>query len=144
MNKTFNPQILLQLMFLVTVVATGGSLYFSEVLKLPPCVLCWYQRICMYPLALILGTALWSDDTRFARYSFPFSVIGLAISLYHCLLYYEILSESIIPCQQGVSCTTKQIAVFGFMSIPLMSLTAFLILSALHILFYKAGVKNEK
>ena len=144
MKKTLNPQILLKVMFLITVLATGGSLYFSEVLMLPPCVLCWYQRICMYPLALILGTALWNDDSKFARYSHPFSIIGLAISFYHCLLYYEILSESIIPCQQGVSCTTKQIAVFGFISIPLMSLTAFLILTALHFLLSKAGGKNEK
>ncbi len=121
----------IQLSFLVSLIATAGSLYFGEVLKYPPCTLCWYQRICMYPLVVILGSALWNDESRFYRAALPLSTIGLLIAAYHNLLYYGIIPDSVTPCSQGVSCTSKQVEIFGFLTIPLMSLISFVLLTSL-------------
>lgn len=118
------------------VIATGGSLFFSEIMKLPPCVLCWYQRIAMYPLVVILTVGILSRDHRVRWYVLPLSLIGLLIALYHNLLYYNIISEAIVPCTAGISCTTRQIEWFGFITIPLLSLTAFTVIT-LSLLFYK-------
>ena len=126
---------LVQLAWLQAVVATGGSLYFSEVLKLVPCVLCWYQRIAMYPLVVILTIGLFVRETRIRLYVLPFSLIGLGISVYHNLLYYGILPESIAPCTAGVSCTTRQIEWFGFVTIPLLALIAFSVISVCLLLY---------
>ncbi len=106
-------------------VATLGSLYFSEVLKFPPCVLCWYQRICMYPLILILGAGIVTNDKKVIWYTLPLASVGWIIALYHNLLYYKILPESVAPCVNGVSCTTKFVEYFGFVTIPLLSWIAF-------------------
>jgi len=119
-------------------IATLGSLFFSEVMQLTPCVLCWYQRIMMYPLVLLLTVGILLRDRRLRFYVLPLSLIGLSIAIYHNLLYYNILPESIAPCTAGVSCTTRQIEWFGFVTIPLMSLTAFTVIT-LSMVFYKRG-----
>lgn len=111
--------------WLVSAVATLGSLFFSEVMKFPPCILCWYQRICMYPLAIILLVGLFPFERKAVKFALPLAVIGWGIAFYHNLLYYGILPESAAPCVQGISCTTVQIQWFGFVTIPLMSLIAF-------------------
>lgn len=135
----------IQLSFLVSLIATAGSLYFGEVLKYPPCTLCWYQRICMYPLVVILGSALWNDESRFYRAVLPLSTIGLLIAAYHNLLYYGIIPDSITPCSQGVSCTSKQVEIFGFLTIPLMSLISFMLLTSLGFIAMKTTRRiNEK
>lgn len=121
----------LRLSFLVALGATLGSLYFGEILKYPPCTLCWYQRICMYPLVIIFGAALWTEDEKFLKNSLPLAIIGLIIASYHNLLYYNIIPDSITPCSQGVSCTSKQIELLGFITIPLMSLVSFIIITTL-------------
>jgi disulfide bond formation protein DsbB len=112
----------------VSLVATMGSLFFSEVMLLPPCVLCWYQRICMYPLALIFTVGLLAHDRQVARYAWPLTLVGLAVAIYHNLLYYHLIPDSITPCSTGVSCTDVQIQWLGFITIPLLSLTAFCII----------------
>lgn len=117
--------------WIVATVATLGSLFFSEVMKLPPCSLCWYQRICMYPLVAILLVGLFPLDKSVFRFSFPLVIIGHIIAIYHNLLYYKILPESAAPCAQGISCTTAQIEWLGFITIPLMSLIAFTIILVL-------------
>lgn len=135
----------LQLSFLVSLIATAGSLYFGEVLKYPPCTLCWYQRICMYPLVIILGSALWNNEGSFYRTALPLATIGLLIAAYHNLLYYGIIPDSITPCSQGVSCTSKQIEMFGFLTIPLMSLIGFVLLTTFGVLAKKSAWRtNEK
>jgi disulfide bond formation protein DsbB len=128
--------ILLYLAWLIALVATVGSLFFSEVMQLPPCVLCWYQRIAMYPLVLTIGAGIIMRDVRMKFYALPLALAGLVISIYHNLLYYGILPESITPCTQGVSCTSRQIEWLGFITIPLMALTAFVAVN-LCLLFYK-------
>ena len=117
--------------WLTAIVATLGSLYFSDVMHLPPCVLCWYQRIFLYPLAILVGIGIWQKDPRLPTYVLPLSIIGLGIALYHNLLYYHILPESAAPCSAGVSCTIKLIEWFGFITIPLLSLAAFTIMTVL-------------
>lgn len=123
-------------------IATLGSLFFSEVMHLPPCVLCWYQRIMMYPLTLILTVGILLGDRRLRYYALPLSVIGLVISVYHNLLYYGILPESIAPCTSGVSCTTRQIEWLGFITIPLLSLAAFTVITVC-MLAYKQGEQTN-
>lgn len=116
--------------WLISLVATLGSLFFSEVMRLPPCVLCWYQRIFMYPLVMVTTIGLLWRDPGSLRYAWPLAVGGLIIAVYHNLLYYHLIPESITPCTTGVSCTSRQIEWLGFITIPLMSLTAFTLIAA--------------
>jgi len=116
---------LLYAAWVVALAATGGSLFFGEVMGLPPCTLCWYQRICMYPLALVLPVGIVLRDPRVVGYALPLAAIGLGIAVYHNLLYYHVIPESLAPCEQGVSCTTRQIEWLGFVTIPLLALGAF-------------------
>ena len=125
---------LLYLAWIVALIAAVGSLFFSEVMDLPPCILCWYQRIAMYPLVVIIGVGIVTDDRRMKNYALPVCLIGLAISIYHNLLYYELIPESIAPCVEGISCTSRQIEWLGFITIPLMALTAF-VTTALCLIF---------
>lgn len=120
----------------LALLSAAGSLFFSEVMDLPPCVLCWYQRIAMYPLVLIIGIGIAVDDAKWKLYALPLALIGLAISVYHNLIYYGFIPESLTPCTEGVSCSERQIEWFGFITIPLMGMAAFFMISAM-ILFYK-------
>jgi hypothetical protein len=89
----------------------------------------------MYPLVILLLTGLISYDRSVIKYSLPLASAGLVIAVYHNLLYYNILPESLAPCQQGISCTTVQLLWLGFITIPLLSLFAFsLIVGALFLL----------
>lgn len=128
---------LIQFALVISIAATIGSLYFSEIVKFPPCTLCWYQRIFMYPIMFVILIGLWKKDKNIAYFVLPFSIIGLIISLYHNLLYYGFISEKLQPCTIGVSCTEKQLDLFGFISIPLMSLTAFAMITILTLLYKK-------
>jgi len=111
--------------WVIALVATAGSLFFSEIMELPPCLLCWYQRIAMYPLVVVLACGIIMRDQRVRYYALPVCLGGLIISIYHNLLYYGIIPESITPCTKGISCTTRQIEWLGFITIPLMALAAF-------------------
>ncbi|AZZ36694.1 disulfide bond formation protein B [Bdellovibrio sp. qaytius] len=130
-------QVLLKTALLISFVATSGSLFFSEVMSLPPCVLCWYQRILMYPLILIFSVGLFRNIKESFIYGLTLSVFGLVIASYHNLLYYHLIPESITPCTSGVSCTSRQIEWFGFVTIPLLSLIAFILITGLGILVLK-------
>lgn len=121
---------ILYLAWITAATSTAGSLYFSEILGFAPCVLCWYQRIAMYPLVLIIGIGIVKKDRHFYDYALPLSMIGGAIAFYQNLLYYDIISENFLPCIAGVSCTTKYIQLFGFMDIPLLSLISFVVITA--------------
>lgn len=127
--------------WVVSLVATMGSLFFSEVMGLPPCVLCWYQRICMYPLAVIATVALVTRDRRVGYYAWPLVLTGLAVAIYHNLLYYHVIPESIAPCAAGVSCTDRQIEWFGIVTIPLLSLCGFTLIAAC-LLWFRARLKG--
>ncbi len=123
----------LTIAWIQALVAMLGSLFFSLVMQLPPCDLCWYQRIAMYPLVIILGFGLIRKDKTSLLYAFPLAIIGWVIAAYHNLLYYNILPEAMAPCKAGISCTSRLIEWFGFLTIPLLSLIAFsLILACLY------------
>ncbi len=116
--------------FVVALLSMLGSLFFSEVLKMPPCTLCWYQRLTLYPPVFILGMGLWKQDKQVWRYALPFVIVGVFIAGYHNLLEIGIIPESLSPCTSGVSCLTRYINVFGFITIPLLSLGAHLAAAA--------------
>lgn len=115
--------------WIVAIFAMGGSLYFSEVLGLVPCVLCWYQRILMYPLVILLGVATYRQEKQIIYYVLPMSVIGVLISLYHILIqnFPSLASEA--TCQAGVPCTVDNLHLFGFITIPILSFTAFVLIT---------------
>jgi disulfide bond formation protein DsbB len=127
MRKFFND-FGLYLAWLVAVVATSGSLYFSEVRAFVPCSLCWYQRIFMYPLVFILGIASFRQDKRIIPYVLPLSLIGWLIAFWH-VLEENIPSLSIPVCNVGVPCSLKYVNYLGFITIPVMSLTAFTLIT---------------
>jgi disulfide bond formation protein DsbB len=127
--------------WLTSLVATLGSLFFSEVMRLPPCTLCWYQRVCMYPLVVVSTVGLLRRDRAASLYAWPLALAGLAVAVYHNLLYYHLIPESIVPCTTGVSCTSRQVEWLGFVTIPLMSLTAFAII-AVSLAMFRAPARS--
>ena len=129
-----NWTILFLCWFLVTS-STLGSIFFSSVMEFAPCVLCWYQRICLFPLVLIIGMGLFPVDKKVVRYALPLAIVGWLIALYHSLLYSGIIPESIQPCTQGVSCTEEYIDLFGFITIPMLSLLSFTTIIILLLIF---------
>lgn len=109
----------------VALIATLGSLYYSEVRGFPPCTLCWYQRILMYPIVLIASIALFEKNTRIFFTTLVFSLIGGAISLYHYgIQKLQFLSKHAPACD-GASCTGQYINHLGFITIPFLALVAF-------------------
>jgi disulfide bond formation protein DsbB len=111
--------------WLVALTATLGALFLGEVMGMTPCVLCWYQRIAMFPLVIVLGLGLFPLDTGCVRYAFPLAAAGWCIALYHCLLYWGLIPKGLVPCGKDVSCTEANLNLLGFISIPLMSWAAF-------------------
>ena len=112
--------------WLVSLAATLGALFIGEVLGQTPCLLCWYQRIAMFPLAWILGVACLTNDRRVGRYALPLASIGAVIALWHSLLYAGIVEEALVPCQRnGPSCTDSAMLTFGGLPIPYLSFVCF-------------------
>lgn len=109
---------------LIALVATAGSLYFSEILGLIPCELCWYQRILMYPLTVVLGVAALENRLRVYRTALPLSVLGTGVAAYHS--YVQVAGDSAV-CSVG-GCGAIQYQVLG-LSIPNLSLIAFVLIS---------------
>ena len=125
----------LRINFLIALSAVIGSLYFSEVMNFPPCTLCWYQRICIYPLVIIFGVGLLTEDDGHRKYSGPLLMIGLALAVYHNLLYFGVIAQPLVPCTGAVSCSSKQLDLFGFITIPLLALSGFV--SMIFVLFFE-------
>ena len=120
--------------WVIAAASTLGALFFSEVMKLPPCVLCWYQRIFMFPLVLLLPIGLFPFDPKVVRYALPLALIGTGIAVFQMLLVAGVIPESVTPCSRGVPCSETQIEWFGFLSIPLLSALAFTLITLLLIL----------
>lgn len=126
--------------WLVATISTLGAIFLGEVMGLAPCILCWYQRICMFPLVLILAAGLFPLDVRVVRYAFPLALVGLGIAVFHLLVSEGIVSEAITPCTQGVPCSQQLIEWFGFLTIPMLSVAAFTVINAMLIaLYFKAS-----
>ncbi|WEL23393.1 disulfide oxidoreductase [Candidatus Nanohalovita haloferacivicina] len=128
----------LHLAFVLSLIATGGSLYLSNVLGWEPCHLCWFQRIFMYPLVLLTGTGLLLEKDDVAEYALPLVMIGGSISIYHYAV--QMLSKVSSGCSTlSASCSDKFTYYFGYMTIPMFALTAFL---GIGILLWKFNNKN--
>lgn len=123
--------------WLLAATATAGSLFFSSVMDLPPCVLCWYQRIALFPLVLILAVGLFPFDARVVRYALPLALAGWVVAGYHNLVYLGFIPERLQPCSQGVSCSERNLDLFGFVSIPLLSLAGFSALITLLVVLHR-------
>ena len=115
--------------WVAALIATIGSLYFSEVLHYIPCTLCWYQRIFMYPLAIILGIAFYQNDRGIVKYVLPLSIIGMIISGYHTALQKIPYLQQFEMCTSGVPCSKDYINWLGFITIPILAFTAFTIIT---------------
>jgi disulfide bond formation protein DsbB len=116
------------LAFGTALAAMLGSLYYSEIVGFVPCTLCWYQRILMYPLTAILLVGILKQDRTVADYVLPLSVMGIAMSSYHYLLQVGVIEHS-GACRVGVPCNLRYVNYFGFVTIPLMALTAFVLIT---------------
>ena len=125
LNQKSSSWNILFLCWLVSSVSAMGSLFFSYVMEFAPCVLCWYQRIFLFPLVIILAVGLFPIDKSVVKYALPLAIAGWLTAAYHNLLYAGIVPESVQPCSQGVSCTEEYIDLFGFLSIPMLSLLSF-------------------
>ena len=123
----------------VALAASLGALFIGEVMGQTPCLLCWYQRIFMFPLALILAVAAFRADRQVWRYALPLSLIGAAVAGFHSLLYFGLVPERIEPCGVRLSCASADMTIFGSLPLPLLSLLAFAAISGLLIPLAKKG-----
>lgn len=120
----------IQAAFLIALTAMSGSLYFSEVRGFAPCILCWYQRILMYPQTFILGSALISKSKNSYLYVLPMTVLGIFLSAYH--YYLQMNPNQLAPCTTvgfSFSCSQRFTTNYGYITIPWMALSAFVLIS---------------
>ncbi|OGX78343.1 2-oxoglutarate dehydrogenase [Exiguobacterium sp. SH31] len=139
MKQSFLSRYGLYLAWLVALTATLGSLYFSEIREFVPCELCWIQRIFMYPLVLVLGIAVFTNDRQVKKYVLSLAIVGGMISLYHYLVQKVPGFADIKPCVEGVPCNVQYINWFGFVTIPFLALTAFTFITLLML-----NIKTDK
>lgn len=120
--------------WIVALIASLGALFVGEILGQSPCLLCWYQRAAMFPLALVLGIACLRGDAAVTRYAAPLAWTGAVIALWHVLYYFEIIPTAIEPCGQGPSCRSSEMTVLGVLPLPVLSLVSFVaIIALLHV-----------
>ena len=131
------PWPLLFTAWLVALTATAGALFIGEVMLMVPCQLCWYQRIFMFPLALILGMACFAEDRRGAVYALPLALGGAAMAGYHTLLVTGFIPKAWLPCSAGVSCADQRLEILNGIQIPWLSLIAFMAIGLLLTLFLR-------
>jgi disulfide bond formation protein DsbB len=138
-EKIDKTQLFMYAAWLVSIIATLGSLYFSEVKGFIPCELCWYQRIFMYPLTLILGVATFQNDAGLKKLVLPMSIFGGIISFFHYLEQKVPGFGGIKPCASGVPCNAEYINWLGFVTIPFLALTAFTLITIFTFLWTKSN-----
>ncbi|WP_138495733.1 disulfide oxidoreductase [Paenibacillus pinistramenti] len=133
----------LYMAWIVAITATAGSLYLSEILHYEPCRLCWFQRIFMYPQVILLGIAAYRNDRKIIPYVLPLCIIGGCISIYHYSEQKIPALAKVLPCQVGVPCSTSYINFWGFITIPLLALIAFILIS-LFLWLGRAGTSHAE
>lgn len=120
-----------------------GSLIYSNVLLVPICNLCWYQRIVMYPLVIIYLVGILFKDKNCVNYALPLSLIGLFIAIYQVLLQAGIVPNILFGCQVGVSCAEITFRLFGLFTIPQQAIAGFGSIVLLNVLALRAGSSNK-
>lgn len=128
----------LHMSWIIAVVAMLGSLYFSEVMNYLPCKLCWYQRILMYPLVIILSIAAVRKDTKQVIYILPLSVWGMGISLYHYLMQKTSFFKEAATSCGPIPCDVDYINWMGFITIPFLALIAFTLITVIQLALWNA------
>jgi disulfide bond formation protein DsbB len=121
----------------VALVSTFAALFIGEVMGMTPCQLCWYQRILMFPLAVILGMAAFGNDRRGAVYALPLALGGAAVAGYHSALVVGWVPQWWIPCGAGPSCSDQKLVILGDIPIPWLSLLAFAAIVALLLIYLR-------
>jgi len=129
------------LAFPVALTAMMGSLYYSEIVGYLPCKLCWIQRILMYPLTIITLVGILKDDEYLPTYVLPFSVLGMCISTYHYLLQMKVITTN--SCGD-LTCSSIEVSYLGFITIPFMALTAFIMITVIMSLTQWAYAQMEE
>lgn len=127
--------------WLIALVAVLGSLFFSSVMGLKPCVLCWYQRIFMYPMVVLFLVGMFPLDRSVLRYTLPLAVIGWGFSIYHYLLYSGYIPEGMQPCSEDTPCTEINLELMGFITIPMLSILSYTAIIVLLLIFRKRSTK---
>jgi disulfide bond formation protein DsbB len=130
-NTMQKSWLLLFLVWILAAIGTLASLFFSEIMKLPVCSLCWYQRIAMYPLVVILPIALFPFDAKVTRYAGVLVLFGWLTALFHVLLVAGYIPKSAHPCEKGIPCSETHIDILGFINMPIMSLFTFSVMGLL-------------
>lgn len=127
----------------VALTGTLGSFYFSEVLNLVPCALCWYQRIALVPLVVLVGVGIIKKNQDLPLYVLPFSLVGLGIGVFQNLLYYGVISEKLSPCTVGASCVDPAVQYLGYgITIPMLSTIAFAVITIIMLINLKGKESN--
>lgn len=117
--------------WMVALISTLGALFIGEIMGQAPCVLCWYQRAFMFPLAAILGVAAYRTDEKIWHYGLPLAGLGWLVASYHALLYADVIPAPIVPCGAGPSCSGEGMTILGFVPIPLLSVLSFTLITGL-------------
>ena len=125
------PWSLLLVAWLLALTATAAALFLGEVMGMTPCVLCWYQRIAMFPLVVVLGIACYAADRRGAVYALPLALAGVGLAAYHTLLVAGLVPREWVPCGPGVSCADQNLEILNGIQIPWLSLAAFVAIASL-------------
>ncbi len=144
--KSYITENIAYIALMQAIISMLGSLYYSEVRGYIPCQLCWYQRILIYPIVVIIIVGLIRNDKKLYLYVLPLGIIGWLIAFYHVLLQNGIVSETSITCDITASCGSKYVNYFGFMSIPVMALIAFSVIIASMLVMKKSAqiTKSKK
>jgi disulfide bond formation protein DsbB len=130
--------------FYISLIGTMGSLFLGRYFV--PCELCWYQRVLLYPLTILTAVAMINKDKQgVAKYILPFSIPGFALALYHYLLQMKIIAVDVISCgNSGISCSTVDWNIGGFITIPLLSAMAFAAISVIMLWYYRVQAKANQ
>jgi len=117
--------------WVIVLTASFSAIFIGEILGKTPCTLCWYQRICMFPLVIILGVGCYKSDYAAVIYALPFAIIGTGIALYHSLLYAKVIDVKITACVVDVPCGGDGMTIFGTVALPYLSLVSFSVVLAI-------------
>ena len=133
------------LIFGASITAVVFSLTYSEIVGYPPCDLCWYQRIFMYPQAILAFCAMLKKDKNIVSYLLPLSIAGIVVSFYHSLVHWRVISGSFLACTSSLTapCAKVYVLEYGYVTIPFMAFTVFAYLIGISIIYYKARNARE-